>query len=153
MCLSPVSWLRSEAGGRTGFCFIFERVYHLPHCIMETSKPSNIQERTFYYAVRIVNLFRALDLKRSENTIPGKQLLRSGTAVGALCQEAISAESRADFLHKYSIALKEARESLYWLRLLIETKIIPENRSNDLIKETDEIIRILVVITRKLKKK
>ena len=86
-------------------------------------KKFDICDRTFDFSVRIINIFRALDKHQSENFVLGKQLIRSGTSVGAMCEEARSAESTPDFIQKYSIALKEARETLYWLRLFVATNI------------------------------
>ncbi len=77
------------------------------------------------------------------------QLLRSGTSVGANVEEAGSAESRKDFIHKYSIACKEARESHYWLRLLTASELIPKDRLEPLIAESNELIAILTTIIKK----
>lgn len=78
----------------------------------------------------------------------GKQFLRSATSIGANVAEARSGESRKDFVHKLQIAMKEARESLYWLRLLAEAEVLPAARLADLMDETDQLIRILVSIVR-----
>lgn len=83
--------------------------------------------------------------------IIGKQYLRSATSVGANVEEAQSAESRADFIHKYGIAQKEARESLYWLRLLSESGLITNKRLAPLIKETEELYAIITAILIKSK--
>ena len=119
---------------------------------MET-KIYDIRERTFQFSVQIVNLYRTLDKRSIDNQVLGKQLLRSGTSVGALCQEAHSGESTPDFIHKYAISLKESRETLYWLRLLVATGILDQKRVDHLLKENDEIIRILVTIIVRLKAK
>ena len=84
----------------------------------ETEPPRDTKERTFSFALEIVHLCRSLDSKPQSLRILAQQLLRSGTSVGANVQEAQAGQSRADFISKYSIALKEARETLYWLRLL-----------------------------------
>jgi len=76
----------------------------------------------------------------------GRQYLKSATSIGANIEEAQSGESRADFVHKYGIAQKEARESLYWLRLLAESKILPKHRLNPITHETDELIAIITTI-------
>ena len=83
-----------------------------------------IKEKSFRFAIRIVHLHKLLQY-RSE-TVLSKQLLRSGTSVGALIRESEQAESRADFIHKLSIALKEADETEYWLALLHETEYLNE---------------------------
>lgn len=85
-----------------------------------------------------------------------KQYLRSATSIGANIEEAQSGESRADFIHKYGIAQKEARESLYWLKLLSASGIVEKKRIDPLMQETEEIISIItkiIVNTKKKKKK
>jgi four helix bundle protein len=72
-----------------------------------------------------------------------KQIVRSGTSIGANIEEGQAAESKADFRHKYSIALKEARETRYWLALLDATNMAPKERTADLRKEVDELSRII----------
>lgn len=76
----------------------------------------------------------------------GKQYLRSATSIGAHVEEAQSGESRADFIHKYGIAQKEARESLYWLRLLAESGLVRSDRLTSIIRETEELIAIITAI-------
>lgn len=80
------------------------------------------------------------------------QLLRSATSIGANLEEALGSESRADFSNKNSIALKEARESLYWLTLLERAKIVADSRLAPLMQETREIIAILTTIVLKTKR-
>lgn len=82
-----------------------------------------------------------------------KQLLRSGTSIGANVREAQSAQSDKDFLHKLEIALNEARETEYWLEILIESSIVEPKKFNALLQEAQEIGKILVSSTRKLKEK
>jgi four helix bundle protein len=87
--------------------------------------PRDIGERSLDYSVRAVRLFRSLvKLKDEAARVIGRQYLRSATSVGANIGEAHFAESRADFIHKLRIARKEARESLYWLRILVESGVI-----------------------------
>src|SRR5580765_4542805 len=81
-------------------------------------KPPDITERTFQFAISVVQLCRKLDQKPGISRSLSRQLLRSGTSIGANMEEAQAGQSRADFLHKCSVALKEARETHYWLRLL-----------------------------------
>jgi four helix bundle protein len=76
----------------------------------------------------------------------GKQYLRAATSIGANVEERQSAESRLDFVHKYGIPQKEARESLYWLRLLAESGIIPSQRLKPLMKETEELFAVITGI-------
>lgn len=82
---------------------------------------------------------------RSKNIL-AKQLVRSGTSIGANIEEAQPGQSRSDFIHKISIALKEARETNYWLRLLEAGELIPKEKLSELIKESDEVKRILAAI-------
>jgi len=107
----------------------------------------DITERTLDYGVRAVRLFRALQEQpdRAGWTI-GRQYLRSATSVGANVAEAQSAETRADFVHKYGIALKEAKESLYWLRLMARSDLLPRNKLRALQEETEEIIAVVTTI-------
>ncbi len=110
----------------------------------------DILERTVDYSLRIVKLYRELE-KDSVGRVLGKQLLRSGTAIGANVHEAQGGQSKADFIAKISIAHKEARESAYWLRLIQETDLISVSRISDLLEETDQLIKILssILITSK----
>jgi four helix bundle protein len=85
--------------------------------------------------------------------IIGRQFLRSATSIGANIQEAQSGESRADFIHKYAIAQKEAKESLYWLRLLAQSGIVPGNRLASITKETEEVYAVITAIIVRAKAK
>jgi four helix bundle protein len=110
----------------------------------QRDKPRAIRERTFAFALEIVSLCQRLEKKSSDvyRTL-GRQLLRSGTSIGANVEEAQAGQSRADFVSKYSIALKEARETIYWLRLLRESSENPDRDYESLLREADEIARIL----------
>ena len=110
-----------------------------------------IQERTFEFAIRIVKLCQYLDEKPGVKRTLSNQLLRSGTSVGANIEEAQAGQSRADFLSKMSIASKEARETLYWLKLLEKAELISDDRLQDLKQEADEIVRILTSIVKSTK--
>ncbi len=99
--------------------------------------PVDIRTRLLRYAVRAVNLYRYLQAQTDgAGWVIGKQYLRSATSIGANLQEAKSAESRADFIHKYGLAQKEARESLYWLQLMAESELLPRTRLDPLLQET-----------------
>jgi four helix bundle protein len=87
-------------------------------------KPMDIRERAFGFAVRVIRLYRHLDEKPGVGRISGKQLLRAGTSIGANVEEAQAGQSRADFISKNAIALKEARETHYWLRLLAASNVL-----------------------------
>lgn len=112
-----------------------------------------IQDRTLSFAVRVVKLCKFLEEQNGVSRILYKQLIRSGTSIGANVREAQSAQSDKDFLHKLEIALKEARETEYWLILLVQADLIKEQRIKLLRQECEEIIKILVVITKKIKQK
>ncbi|MEX1119410.1 MAG: four helix bundle protein [Terrimicrobiaceae bacterium] len=114
-------------------------------------EPREIGERAFEFAVRVVNLCQELNLQSGVSRTLANQLLRSGTSIGANLEESKGGQSRADFLSKVSIALKEARETHYWLRILIATKIIPEKQLTPLLDEANQIVAILTTIVKKLK--
>jgi len=109
-----------------------------------------ITDRTKQFAIRIVKACSFLDEKPGVARTLGKQLLRSGTSVGANVREA---QSDRDFISKLEIALKEARETQYWLEVLIEADIVDTRKFSSLLEEANEIGKILVASTRKLKEK
>ena len=119
----------------------------------DTEKRQDLCERTFQFALRIVNLCQELSKNPGVARTMGNQLLRSGTSVGANVEEAQAAQSEADFVSKYSIACKEARETHYWLRLLSESKIISPDKLVGLHTECNELIAILTAIVKKVKAK
>jgi four helix bundle protein len=106
----------------------------------------DIRERTFELAVRVVRLCQHLDEKPGVGRTLGKQLLRSGTSIGANIEEAKAAQSRADFIAKCTIAQKEARETHYWLRLLAATEVVPQERIASLLTEAEQMSRIVASI-------
>jgi four helix bundle protein len=116
-----------------------------------SEEPQEIGERAFNFAVRVVNLCQSLEGKKGVSRTLANQLLRSGTSVGANLEESKGGQSRADYLSKVSIALKEARETRYWLRLHVATDIIPENQLAPLLDESNQIVAILTTIVKKLK--
>jgi four helix bundle protein len=101
-----------------------------------------IKDKSFRFAVRNVNLYKYLTETKKEFVL-SKQLLRSGTAIGALQREAIHAESKADFIHKYAIAQKECYETQYWLELLVETDFLNKQQYESLFKEADELMKLI----------
>ncbi len=107
------------------------------------AKVADFQKRTFDYALRIVRLVEALP-KSETSTILGKQLLRSGTSVGANSRSARRARSRAEFISKLGIVEEEADESLFWIELLTAAGKLPAKKVEGLLKETDEILAITV---------
>ncbi|WP_456392398.1 four helix bundle protein [Nitratifractor sp.] len=114
---------------------------------------TDLQELSYRYALRIVKLHEYLDAKR--HFVLSKQILRSGTAIGALVAEAQYAQSSADFINKLHVALKEANETLYWLRLIHDSGYLPEKLYLSLRSELESIIRVLTksIITMKEKQK
>lgn len=105
--------------------------------------PRDIKKRTFEFALRIIKLCNELNKTRGICRDISRQLLKAGTSVGANTEEAQAAQSKPDFISKNSIALKEARETHYWLRLLIAAKVLPEKQLAELRDEAEEIKRIL----------
>jgi len=116
-----------------------------------SDEPQEIAERAFAFAVRIVKLCQTLDERPGVSRTLSNQLLRSGTSIGANLEESKGGQSRADFLSKVSISLKEARETRYWLRLLVATDLIPESQLTPLLDESNQIVAILTTIVKKLK--
>ena len=108
----------------------------------------DLAARTKHFAQRIIRLYTALP-KTTVAQVLGKQVLRSGTSVGANYREASRARSKAEFISKVGDCLKEADETIYWLELLSDEKIIPQKRLEPLLQETDELIAILVTISKK----
>jgi four helix bundle protein len=107
---------------------------------------SDLPERTFAFAVRVVKLCQVLDELQGAPRTSSRQLLQSGTSIGANVEEGQASQSRADFIAKYSIACKEARETHYWLRLLAETSILPTDRLAPITDECNQLIAILTTI-------
>ena len=101
-----------------------------------------IESKSFDFAVRIVNLHKHLSTEKKEFVL-SKQLLRSGTSIGANVSEAIRGQSKADFAAKMCIALKEANESHYWIRLLYKTDFITEQEFKSIENDIIELIKIL----------
>jgi four helix bundle protein len=116
-----------------------------------SDEPQEIGERAFAFAVRVVKLCQSLEGRKGAPRTLANQLLRSGTSVGANLEESKGGQSRADYLSKVSIALKEARETRYWLRLLVATDIFPESQLAPLLDESNQIVAILTTIVKKLK--
>ena len=119
----------------------------------QREKPRDIKERTFAFAVDIVRLCLRLEKLSATFRTLSKQLLRSGTSIGANVEEAQAGQSRADFISKYAISLKEARETIYWLRLIQAVGSVKDVAIEELIQEADEISRIIGSIIVSSKKK
>jgi len=111
-----------------------------------------VLDKSFEFAIRIINLNKYLVSEKKEYIL-SKQILRSGTAVGALVRETQHAESNADFIHKLSIALKEANETDYWLLLLNKTEYIENKVYQSLNNDIQELLKLLVSIIKSSKNK
>ncbi len=112
----------------------------------------DICERTFQFSLRIISLCSFLNQTPGVGRELSRQLIRSGTSIGANVEESQSGQSKADFVHKLEIALKEARETKYWLRLLIASETIKGDRLLPLLNEINELIKIIASIVVKTKK-
>jgi four helix bundle protein len=115
-------------------------------------KENVIKDKSFKLAIRIVKLCRFLKEEKAEYVL-SKQLLRSGTSVGALIREAEHAESNQDFIHKMAIAQKEINETLYWLELLSATDYLTLEQFNSINNDAIEIIKLLTSILKTIKSK
>jgi len=113
---------------------------------------NDLRERTKIFALNIIRMFTSLP-KTAEATVLGKQVLRSGTSIGANYREAYRSRSRAEFIAKAGDSLKELEETAYWLELLVESLIVDEMRMADLRKECDELTAIFVTIIKRTKNK
>jgi len=115
-------------------------------------KPYDIGERTFLFGVRVVRLVGQLPRTVAGYAI-GRQVVRAGTSVGANVEEADAAESKRAFIHKMAIARKEAKETRFWLRIILKTPLLDIPEAHALLQESDELIRILSAIIITAKKK
>ena len=112
-----------------------------------------IQERTENFAVRVIKAYCELNKRHFDDAgkVLSKQFLRAGTSIGANCSEAKYAQSKRDFINKYSIAIKEANESLYWMKIMIKSDLVAEAKFSQMIIENERIIKILTSSINKLK--
>ena len=115
-------------------------------------KENVVQDKSFLFAVRIINLYKYLTIKKKEFVL-SKQILRCGTSIGANIEESIGGRSDKEFLFKLEISYKEARETIYWLKLLKATDYISVSEFESLFNVADEICRILAKIIITLKGK
>lgn len=114
-------------------------------------KENIVKDKSFAFALRVVQLGQYLQEKKKEFVL-SKQVLRSGTAIGALVREAEHAESKADFIHKMTIALKEANETIYWIELLNQAEYMPSQNYESIRSDSEELIKLLVAIVKSSKK-
>jgi len=110
-----------------------------------------LKDKSYDFALKIVTVCKMLQDERHEFVL-SKQLLRSGTSIGANTEEAIGAQSKRDFLSKIFVAYKEARETNYWLRLLRDSKLLSAEIAGSLIHDSDELIRMMGAIISTTKK-
>lgn len=115
-------------------------------------KNNVVQEKSFAFAVAIVELCQYLVNNKKQYDM-GRQLLRSGTSIGANIEEAIGGQSKKDFFAKLTISYKEARETHYWLRLLMQTKILEEERGKPLLKSCEELLRLIGSIQKTIRER
>ena len=108
---------------------------------------SIVYKKSFDFSIRIIKLYKYLTEEKKEYIL-SKQVLRSGTSIGANIKEALYGQSTKDYIHKMNIALKEAGETEYWLELLIETDYISRKHGEDLLEDSVELIKILVSIVK-----
>ncbi len=113
-------------------------------------KENIVKTKSFAFAVRIVNLYKVLTDERKEFVL-SKQMLRSGTSIGANIREGMNAQSKADFVHKLSIAQKECDETLYWLELMKVTGFIDEREFESIGKDAEDLLKIIrsIILTSK----
>ncbi|MDR2968382.1 MAG: four helix bundle protein [Tannerellaceae bacterium] len=115
-------------------------------------KENIVKEKSYAFALRIIKVYKYLTMEQRE-FILSKQVLRSGTSIGAMVKEAEHAQSRADFVNKMNIALKEANETEYWLMLLKDSEYIDEKSFNSIYKDGSELIKLLASIVKSSKEK
>ncbi len=113
-------------------------------------KKNVLRDKSFNFAVRVVNMYKYLISEKKEYVL-SKQLLRSGTAIGALYREAEQAESKADFIHKLAIAQKECNETMYWLELLYKTEYLNKSVFESINTDAAALIRIITRIIKTTK--
>ncbi|HYM93687.1 MAG TPA: four helix bundle protein [Chitinophagaceae bacterium] len=116
------------------------------------AKNNVLKQKSFEFAVRIVNLYKYLKKEHNEFSL-SQQIVASGTAIGALIREAEHAESLKDFLHKLNIGLKEANESKYWLDLLYATGFINKKMYDSLNVDCEELLKLLIASVKTTKSK
>lgn len=108
-------------------------------------KDNIVQQKSYKFALRIINLYKYL-INQKKEFVLSKQVLRSGTSIGANIEEAIGGQSKKDFISKMSISYKEARETKYWLNLLVDSGYLNKELSHSLFIECDELCKIIAKI-------
>ena len=118
---------------------------------MSNKKDNIVQNKSYDFSLRIVKLYQFLSTEKKEYVI-SKQILRSGTSIGANIEEAIGGISKKDFVHKLSISYKEARETHYWIRIIKDSDYINKELANSLLEDCDELLKLLYTIINSTKK-
>ncbi len=113
-------------------------------------KENIVKSKSFAFALRIVRLYKLL-IEEKKEFVLNKQLLRGGTSIGTLVRESEQAESKKDFVHKLSIALKEANETEYWIELLHQSEYIDSNGFNSIAEDLKELLKLLISIIKTTK--
>ena len=140
--------MKIENGKWKIFNFLFSAIIAI---LIYTNVMDNvIENKSFQFAIRIVRLYKFLCEEKKEYIL-SKQLLRAGTSIGANVTESQQAQSKPDFVSKISIALKEASETKYWIKLLGATEYLSENQTNSILDDCVEIEKILVTILKSAK--
>ena len=123
--------------------------------MIEHNENISIQERTENFAIRVIKAYIELNKRPFDDAgkVLSKQFLRSGTSIGANCSEAKYAQSNKDFINKYSIALKEANETLYWIKIMIKSDLVPKSIFQNMIEDNERMMKILITSINKLKYK
>jgi len=137
------------------FCFILSSLFFFLYSLKESDqmKDSNVLlDKSLKFAARIVKLHQYLTKEKKESII-SKQIIRSGTSIGANANEAVYGVSKAEFIAKLQISLKETAETEYWLRLLVMTEYLTEDEGESLINDCLEIKRILTATLNTAKRK
>ena len=113
-------------------------------------KENVVMSKSYTFALRIIKMYKYLVAEKKEYVL-SKQLLRSGTAIGALIKESEHAQSKADFLNKMNVALKEANETEYWIELLRDSEYLSTTESLSILEDSTELIRLLISIVKSTK--
>ena len=116
-----------------------------------SEQPQDLKPRTKAFALRVIRMHSKLPKSDTVAQVLGKQVLRSGTSVGANYREASRGRSKAEFISKIGDCLKEADETLYWLELLLEESFVPARRLQPLVNEADELVAIFTTISKNSK--
>ena len=113
---------------------------------------SIVKEKSFQFSIKVINLYKYL-VEEKREYVMSKQILRSGTSIGANIAEAMAAQSKKDFMYKLSISLKESSETMYWIELLQISKYITEETGENLHNEANELYKILTSIIKTTREK